>query len=187
MSKLTMTAIVVSAGICALGAPSSHATIMSPITSEVRDVLSAMEADDGLQPLVLARAVARGGRVAVGPRGGAVARRGAVAVGPRGVAATRTTVARGPRGNVAATRTTAVGGRGAVVRGGAVAAGGVAVVRPVRPWAFRPYYGTVIAGVTLGTVIAATAVAVVPAAPASNLCWFWSDPAKTQGYWDYCR
>lgn len=58
------------------------------------------------------------------------------------------------------------------------------VVRPVRPWVRRPYFGTVVAGVTLGTLIAATAV---PTAPAANLCWFWADPSNTQGYWDYCR
>jgi hypothetical protein len=30
--------------------------------------------------------------------------------------------------------------------------------RPVRPWVPQPYYGTVFDGVTLGAVIAATAV-----------------------------
>jgi hypothetical protein len=62
----------------------------------------------------------------------------------------------------------------------------VVVVRPVRPWVARPYFGTVVAGVTLGTVIVATTVAVVPVAPSPTLCWYWADPAKIQGYWDYC-
>ncbi len=62
----------------------------------------------------------------------------------------------------------------------------VGVVRPVRGWAWRPHYGTIIAGVTLGTVIAASAVATVPPAPAPNLCWYWSDASQTRGYWDYC-
>jgi len=53
----------------------------------------------------------------------------------------------------------------------------------VRPWRRRPYYGRVVAGVALGTVFAAT---VVPRAPASGLCWYWSNPAQTHGYWDYC-
>ena len=53
----------------------------------------------------------------------------------------------------------------------------------VRPWRRRPYYGSVVAGVALGTVIAAAAV---PRAPASDLCWYWSNPARTHGYWDYC-
>jgi hypothetical protein len=57
------------------------------------------------------------------------------------------------------------------------------VVRPVRPWVHRPWFGTVVAGVALGTIIAATTI---PPAPAPNLCWFWSDASNTHGYWDYC-
>jgi hypothetical protein len=60
------------------------------------------------------------------------------------------------------------------------------VARPVRGWAPRPYYGTIIGGIALGTVIAATTVGVAPAAPATNMCWFWSDSAMSQRYWDYC-
>jgi hypothetical protein len=58
--------------------------------------------------------------------------------------------------------------------------------RPVRGWVRRPYYGAVVGGVVIGTVIGATIVGTAPVAPAENLCWFWSDPAYTQGYWDYC-
>jgi hypothetical protein len=54
----------------------------------------------------------------------------------------------------------------------------------VRPWVRRPYYGTVVAGVALGTVIAATTI---PPAPSSDLCWYWSNSSKTKGYWDYCQ
>jgi hypothetical protein len=50
---------------------------------------------------------ARGGRAAVGPRGGAVAHRSSVAVGPRGGVARSTTAVRGPRGNVAVRSNTA--------------------------------------------------------------------------------
>jgi hypothetical protein len=60
----------------------------------------------------------------------------------------------------------------------------IAPVRPiprVRPW----YWGTAIAGVTLGTVIAVSA-ATAPPAPSPELCWFWTDSHKTRGYWDYC-
>jgi hypothetical protein len=60
------------------------------------------------------------------------------------------------------------------------------VHRPYRAWGHRPYYGAVIAGVTLGTIIAVSAPRVVPVAPAPNLCWYWSDPAEINGYWDYC-
>ena len=54
----------------------------------------------------------------------------------------------------------------------------------VRPWVRRPYFGTVVAGVALGTLIAATAV---PVTPAPNLCWYWTNSSQTQGYWDYCQ
>jgi hypothetical protein len=62
-----------------------------------------------------------------------------------------------------------------------VGVGGAAVVRP---WVRRPYYGTVVAGVALGTIIAASTI---PAAPSSNLCWNWSNSSNTRGYWDYCQ
>src|SRR5262249_18079034 len=65
-----------------------------------------------------------------------------VAVRHRGVAARRTHVAVGRRG--------------------AVAVKSAAVVRPVRPWVSQPYYGAVFDGVTLGAVMAATAVPTSP-------------------------
>jgi hypothetical protein len=55
-----------------------------------------------------------------------------------------------------------------------------------RPWVRRPYYGTIIAGVTLGTLITVAAVGYVPPRPAPNLCWYWADPYGNRGYWDYC-
>ena len=61
----------------------------------------------------------------------------------------------------------------------------VAVIRPiprVRPW----YWGRVVAGVTVGTVIAVSAVGAVPVAPSSELCWYWASASKTRGYWNYC-
>jgi hypothetical protein len=60
------------------------------------------------------------------------------------------------------------------------------VVRPVRVWAPRPYYGTIVGGVALGTMIAVSAASVAPAAPAPNMCWYWVDSTQVQGYWDYC-
>lgn len=59
----------------------------------------------------------------------------------------------------------------------------VVVARPYRAWVRRPYYGTYVAGVALGTILAVTSV---PVAPAPNLCWYWANPAMTRGYWDYC-
>jgi len=55
-----------------------------------------------------------------------------------------------------------------------------------RPWARRPYYGTVVAGVVLGTLITVAAVGAVPRRPAPDLCWYWADPYRNRGYWDYC-
>jgi hypothetical protein len=54
----------------------------------------------------------------------------------------------------------------------------------VRPWVRRPYFGTVVGGVALGTLIAVTAV---PPVPAPGLCWYWADASQAQGYWDYCQ
>ena len=101
----------------------------------------------------------------------AVARRGGVAVGPRGGAAAYRS------------RT--------VVRGPAVRPGGAAAVRRAA-WA-RPgnYYwprgGAIAAGAAIGMVTAATAAAWAGAAPAPGMCWYYTDPSRTQGFWDYCR
>lgn len=55
-----------------------------------------------------------------------------------------------------------------------------------RPWVRRPYYGRIIAGVALGTLIGVAVAGVVPPRPAPDLCWYWNDPYQTRGYWDYC-
>lgn len=60
-----------------------------------------------------------------------------------------------------------------------------APVRPVpvvRPW----YWGRVVAGVAVGSIIAVSVAGAVPKAPSSTLCWFWTDDNQTRGYWDYC-
>jgi hypothetical protein len=108
-------------------------------------------------------------------RGGGAVRRGGVA--------RRTTVV-GPRGGYAS-RT--------VVRGGAVRRGYVAggVARPgrwVRPanYYWRPG-GAIAAGAAIGFVTAATAVAWAGAPPAPNSCWYYTDPSRTQGFWDVCQ
>jgi hypothetical protein len=131
-------------------------------------------------------------RVRVGPRGGAVGP--TTVVGPRG-AVGRTTVV-GPRGAVG--RTTVVGPRGAVGRatvvgprggfvGGRTVVGRPAYVRSYRPWSRRPYFGTILGGIALGSILTVAAVGVAPAyAPAPDTCWYWADPSMTRGYWDYC-
>src|SRR5215475_5331334 len=48
----------------------------------------------------------------------------------------------------------------------------VVVVPPYRHWNKRPYYGTIIGGVTIGTILGAAAYSAV--APAPNLCWYWA-------------
>jgi len=106
-----------------------------------------------------------------------VARRGGVAVGPRGGAvAGRTTVVGRPGGGAAVRRTT-------VVRPG-YAGGGVRWARP--GWYRWPAGGAIAAGAAIGFVAAASAAAYAGAAPAPGMCWYYTDPSKTQGFWDAC-
>jgi hypothetical protein len=131
-------------------------------------------APDLAEPVQFRRGFAGGG-IAVGPRGGAIARRGYVARGPRGAIAGGGYIARGPRGNV-------VAGRGAVVRPG----------YPVQPWVRPAGYWwhpglAVASGAALGFATAAAATAYANSRPpAPGYCWFYTDPARTQGFWDVC-
>jgi hypothetical protein len=101
----------------------------------------------------------------------------------RGGAARRTTVV-GPRGGVAS-RT--VVRRGAVARPGVARAGVVRPGRWVRPtrYTWRPG-GAIAAGAAIGFVAAATAAAWAGAPPAPGYCWYYTDPSRTQGFWDAC-
>ena len=56
----------------------------------------------------------------------------------------------------------------------------------MRNWGYRPYYGQFVAGIVLGSLLAAPGVGVVPYAPEPYLCWYWADPFMYRGYWDYC-
>jgi len=96
----------------------------------------------------------------------------------RGGVARRTTVV-GPRGGVAS-RT--VVRRGAVVRPGVVRPG--RWVRPAR-YHWRPG-GAIAAGAAIGFVTAATAAAWAGAPPVAGYCWYYTDPSRTQGFWDVC-
>jgi hypothetical protein len=118
------------------------------------------------------RAMGRRGGAAVGPRGGAVVHRGGAAVGPRGAAYRGRTAVVGPRGNVAARGTTVVRGRGGWARPGRY---------------YWPRGGAIAAGAAIGFVSAATAAAWAGAAPAPGMCWYYTDPSRTQGFWDYCQ
>ena len=122
-------------------------------------------------------AVARSG-AAVGPRGGAVAGRRYAARGPRGAVAGRSYVARGPRGNV-------VAGRTVVARPGYRPVPARAWVRPTSYW-WRPGMA-VVSGAAIGFVAAATASAYASSpAPAPGHCWYYTNPQRTQGFWDAC-
>ena len=75
---------------------------------------------------------------------------------------------------------------GAAVRGGAVYRGrGGAWARPGRYW--WPRGGAIAAGAAIGFVTAATAAAWAGPAPAANMCWYYTDASRTQGFWDYCQ
>lgn len=107
-----------------------------------------------------------------------VARRGGVAVGPHGGAVGRrtTVVGRPGYGAVGVRRTT-------VVRPG-YGGGGVRWARP--GWYRWPAGGAIAAGAALGFVAAGTAAAYAGAAPAPGMCWYYTDPSRTQGFWDAC-
>jgi hypothetical protein len=100
----------------------------------------------------------------------AVVRRGGVAVGPRG---------------------NAVGYRSrTVVRGAPVARAGAVVVRPGVRWARPSYYrwgpgGAIAAGAAIG-FLAAGAAGAYGTPPAPGMCWYYTDPGRSQGFWDYC-
>ena len=89
----------------------------------------------------------------------------------------------GPRGGVATSRT--------VVRGGAVVRPGYARRRramgPAGSVLLAAAGGAIAAGAAIGFVTAATAAAWAGAAPAPGMCWYYTDPSRTQGFWDYCQ
>jgi hypothetical protein len=110
--------------------------------------------------------------------------RGVTRVGPRGGVYHRgATYGRG--GYAYHGGVTRVGPRGGVYHAGGTVVGNRAW--GVRPWVARPYYGAVVAGVTLGTIVGVAAYNAAPAPPAPNLCWSWTDEARLHGYWAYCE
>jgi hypothetical protein len=92
----------------------------------------------------------------------------------------------GPRGNAYRYRSTTV------IRPGGVARAGAVVVRPGYPgrWARPGWYrwgpgGAIAAGAAIGFLAAGAAVA-YGTPPAPGMCWYYTDPTRTQGFWDYC-
>ena len=98
----------------------------------------------------------------------------------RGGAVRRTTTLVGPRGG-AASRTVVRGG--AVVRPG-YRGGGIRWARPAH-YHWRPG-GAIAAGAAIGFVAAATAAAWAGSPPAPGYCWYYTDPSRTEGFWDVC-
>lgn len=92
--------------------------------------------------------------------------------------------------------------RGTVVgpRGGVYRYRGTTVVRPapiirpapVRRWARPGWYrwgpgGAIAAGAALGFIAAAGAAAYATSpAPAPGMCWYYTNPYRNAGFWDYC-
>ncbi|MET4068741.1 hypothetical protein ABID58_003539 [Bradyrhizobium sp. S3.2.6] len=157
---------------CLLALATSVSLPIGPVSAAPLQPAAIQQGATGPSDLVEVRAAGRRGGAAVGPRGGAVVHRGGAAVGPRGAAYRGGTVVRGPRGNVAVHRTTAVAGRGGWARPGRY---------------YWPRGGAIAASAAIGFVSAATAAAWAGAAPAPGMCWYYTDPSRTQGFWDYCQ
>ncbi|MCP1902947.1 hypothetical protein ACVIHI_004699 [Bradyrhizobium sp. USDA 4524] len=144
-------------GAAAIVAQAGPASAVSIGSSASLPIITQQE---GSGNVVQVRAVARRGGVAVGPRGGAVAYRSRTVVGP------------GVRPGWHGGGTRWVGPR----------PGGWA-----RPgWYGWPVGGAVAAGAAIGFVSAASAAAWAGPAPAAGMCWYYTDPSRTQGFWDYC-
>ncbi|MGQ0682274.1 hypothetical protein [Bradyrhizobium sp.] len=79
-------------------------------------------------------------------------------------------------------------------RGGAYRYRGATVVRPAPAvrWARPGWYrwgpgGAIAAGAAIGFIAAAGAAAYATApAPAPGMCWYYTDPYRRAGFWDYC-
>jgi len=182
--KASIAAVLLALGIVSLLQEGTNAMVITPAG------LLPTLTRPAIETVALRRDVTVTRHVAVRHRGVTVRARH-VAVRHRGVSRARH-VAAGHRGVAVRTRHVAIRHRGlgarrthvAVARRGAVAVKSAAVVRPVRPWVPQPYYGAVFDGVTLGAVMAATAV---PTSPSIDVCWYWSVSSKTRGYWDFCQ
>lgn len=171
MSKASIAAVLLALGVVSL-LEGTNAMVVPP-----SDLQPALATPAAVETVALRkdRTVTR--HVVVRHRGTHVRTRH-VASGHRRVAVRTRHVA--VRHRTVATRKTHV----AVARRTAVAAKSTEVVRPVRPWVRQPYYGSVFDGVTLGAIVAATAV---PTSPSFDLCWYWSSSSQTRGYWDFCQ
>lgn len=55
-----------------------------------------------------------------------------------------------------------------------------------RPWRKRRHYGSLLGGIVLGAIIAGAARHAYRPDYDDDLCWYWTSPYRTHGYWDYC-
>jgi hypothetical protein len=179
MSK-PIVATLLALGIGLVAGSAGHAASVAAMGGGILPALAATDTVEQAQYVIKNR-----GGVVVGPRGGVAVRGGAAVVGPRGgVAVRRGAAVVGPRGGVAVRGgTTIVAPRRAYIGGGPRFVGRPAFVRS-RSWVRRPYFGTIVGGIALGTIIAVAAAPTV--APAPGLCWYWVDDFEERGYWDYC-
>ena len=171
MSKASIAAVLLALGVVSL-LEGTNAMVVPP-----SDLQPALATPAAVETVALRKDRTITRHVVVRHRGTHVRTRH-VASARRGVAARTRHVA--VRHRAVAARRTHV----AVSKRSAVAAKSTEVVRPVRPWVRQPYYGSVFDGVTLGAIIAATAV---PTSPSFDLCWYWSSSSRTRGYWDFCQ
>jgi hypothetical protein len=168
---------LIAAALLALGVVSLLQQDTSAMAVPASGVQPALATPAVVEPAALRRSRTATRRVAVRHRGINV-RTHRVASAHRRVAVRTQHVALRPR--AVAARKTHV----ATAKRRAVAVKSTEVVRPVRPWVQQPYYGSRFDGVILGTVIAANTV---PTSPSVDLCWYWSNSARTRGYWDFCQ
>ena len=185
MSKASIAAVLLALGVVSL-LEGTNAMVVPP-----SDLQPALATPAAVETVALRKDRTITRHVVVRHRGTHVRTRH-VASARRGVAVRTRHVASARRGVAARTCHVAVRHRAvaarrthvAVSKRSAVAAKSTEVVRPVRPWVRQPYYGSVFVGVTLGAIIAATAV---PTSPSFDLCWYWSSSSQTRGYWDFCQ
>ncbi|MBV8916949.1 MAG: hypothetical protein JOZ76_02465 [Bradyrhizobium sp.] len=53
-------------------------------------------------------------------------------------------------------------------------------------WYWRPPGDAVLAGAAIRFVEARNAPAYSGPQPAPGMCWYYTDPSRIQGFWDYC-
>lgn len=190
-----MSKALIAAALLALGVVSLLQQDTSAMAVPASGVQPSLETPVIGDTVALRRSRAATRRVAVRHRGVAVRAHGVasahrrvavrtrqVAVRPRAVAARKAHVAApAKKAHVAAATRRA---HAVTPKRTAVAVNATEVVRPVRPWVQQPYYGSRFDGVVLGSVVATNTV---PVSPSVDLCWYWSNSARTRGYWDFCQ